>query len=114
MTAQDIINLLQRVKLKPFSNEKELQAQLADFFTEQQVSFKREYKLSKTENIDFLIDKIGLEIKIKGGALSVSRQLLRYLKHDEINELIIFTTKQMVLPKTLNGKNIHKVWKLIL
>ena len=98
------------------ASEKELQCGLEMLFTDQGLRFSREYHLSSTDVIDFLIEspqcKIGLECKTKGGVNAVMRQLARYVSHGCINELIVVTTRSghTRIEPTLNGVPIYVIY----
>lgn len=93
------------------SNEKRLQGQLEEAFSNANIDFIREYKLSQKDIIDFYIVScsIGLEIKIqsKANAMSIYRQLERYATSDEIKTLLLITNKAISLPDSINNKPIY-------
>lgn len=89
-----------------YSNEKELQANLEKHLGEK-FKLKREVSLDKSNIIDFLIENVGVEVKINGSAREVYRQLSRYAKFDEIDELLLITTKTFNLPRKINGKKLE-------
>ncbi|WP_439593911.1 hypothetical protein [Microbacterium sp.] len=76
----------------------------------------REYRLSKTDRVDFLIDmrgplawqsvSVAVEVKIGGSLVDVTRQLTRYADSTEVHELLLVTTKASHhrIPPLINGK----------
>jgi hypothetical protein len=70
------------------------------------VAFRREVALTTHDRIDFLVDGVGIEVKIGGGLTPLLRQLARYAAHSEIAALIVVTTKLQLcrLPDSLAGK----------
>lgn len=67
----------------------------------------REVRLSPADRIDFLLPSgLGIEVKVKGQAGDVWRQLRRYAAHDRVRELLLVTTRSrhVVGPDFLNGK----------
>jgi len=95
------------------NNEKELQAGIFQALTTLEVPFVPEYPLTVEERIDFYapVEGIGIEVKTNdsrgGAALStVTRQLWRYAKSEEIKALILITTrsKHRELPPDILGK----------
>lgn len=61
--------------------------------------------------IDFYIPElqIGLELKVKGGAALVARQLHRYCQSPKLRALVLVTTNPLHsrLPKEINGVSLH-------
>lgn len=66
----------------------------------------REANVGAHERIDFLVDKIGIEAKIRGTLSDVTRQLFRYAECEAIEELVLVTTRfqHTRLPPTICGK----------
>jgi hypothetical protein len=71
----------------------------------------REANVGARERIDFLVDKVGVEAKIRGSLTDVTRQLFRYAECELIDELVLVTTRSQHtrLPPTLLGKPITVV-----
>ncbi len=76
------------------------------------IEYEPECRLDDLGRVDFLIDGIGIEVKIKEGRASVMRQLGRYAKHEKIVSLILVTTRSQLraMPPHLNGKEITVVY----
>lgn len=47
---------------------------------------------------------VGVEVKIKGTAASISRQVRRYLDDPGVDGLVLVTSKPCSLPSEINGK----------
>lgn len=92
------------------SDEKRLQADIATVLTAAKLSFRREVRLGGGDIVDFMVDDpatlecVAIEVKIKGNARSIYRQLERYCAHDEVRSIILATNVPMNLPETINGK----------
>ena len=84
------------------SSEKYLQSQIKDQLTD--LDIKEEYRLNSTDIVDFFIDGLTIEVKIKGNASSIYRQCVRYMKSDETKGLLLITNKSMGFPEEINGK----------
>lgn len=97
-----------------FNSEVELQNGIESILTTNSVPFSREVRLTKKDRIDFLVDSIGIEVKIDGTATSLTRQLYRYAQHDLIDSLIVVTNKSKFtnLPNTINNKQIFLLYLL--
>jgi len=102
-----------------YNNEKELQAGVFHALTVLEIPFIPEHPLNPQDRVDFYIpvEKIGIEVKTndsRGGAglTSVTRQLWRYAKSDDISSLILITTrsKHRDLPTEILGKPLLVVY----
>lgn len=96
------------------ADEKNLQLEIANSFTGH-IDFRREVRLSPTETIDFMVEDIGIEIKINGSAKKIYRQCERYCACDQVQMLILVTNKIMRLPSLINNKttfviNLGNAW----
>jgi hypothetical protein len=108
-TLESIENLLSSYQFN-FTSEEELQLAVEAVLTENKILFAREYQLSSKDRIDFLIGNIGLEVKVGFSYSDVIRQLHRYAQADEIEALILLTSRlQHAMPKELNGKTLCTV-----
>lgn len=86
----------------PHSSERELQ----DAIEAVLAPIQREYRLG-SGRIDFMLDGVGIEVKIHGSAKSIHRQLTRYCTFEDVKALILVTSKSMGLPPGINGKPIY-------
>lgn len=67
----------------------------------------REVRLPGAGRIEFLLGGLGIEVKVKGPAGAVWRQLHRYAASDLIQELLLVTTRArhaVAAPIELDGK----------
>lgn len=109
MTAFQIYAALREVRFN-FTCERELQEGIAKQLTAAGVSFRREHALTERDRIDFLCGSVGIEVKIKGSAADLIRQLHRYAERDEITAIILVTSRaqhRAATPRGLNGKPIY-------
>ncbi|MER9768948.1 hypothetical protein NKJ09_23120 [Mesorhizobium sp. M0189] len=114
MTVQQIMALLAKLRL-PLSDEKRLQAAIADEFTLADIHHEREVRLSPADVIDFMSGQVGIEVKIKGSKRAIYHQVERYAQHDALKELILVSNVAMGFPPEINGKpvyfhNLAKAW----
>lgn len=80
---------------------------LGDAFADQ---VQREVELGKENRIDFIVGKVGIEVKVGGSSIDVYRQVQRYASRPEIDSVIIASTKAAVLsdlPSTVGGKPLY-------
>lgn len=67
----------------------------------------REAVVGPRERIDFLVGKMGIEVKVKGSRSEVTRQLFRYAECEGIDEILLVTTKMqhsLRMPSSMLGK----------
>lgn len=94
MHITDIFQILSGYKFS-LSSEKALQEEIANILKMRNITFKREVKLSENSFIDFFLSDIGIEVKIKGTASGIYRQLAKYCASEKINALILLTNRSM-------------------
>ena len=118
MTADELAAALVNFRFR-YKDEKELQAGVAQCLAVLGLPFIPEYSLNTKDRVDFLLvpDGIGIECKTddsRGGAglSSVTRQLWRYAKSDEVKAIILITTrsKHRDLPSEILGKPLFVVY----
>ena len=99
------------------TDEKQLQDQIMTLLTASGwfTDIKKEYTLGDKGRVDFFIAGAAIEIKTKGSAMAIYRQLKLYADHEDVKEIILITAKSMTLPGGINNKtagfiNISKAW----
>jgi len=110
MNAQTLCEKLHAAKFN-FSNELELQNGIAQLLTSLNVHYQKEVTFNPQDRIDFIVGKIGIEVKVDSSAPVVTRQLWRYAQQEAIDELILVTTrsKHRVIEGPINGKPVYIV-----
>jgi hypothetical protein len=95
-----------------YQSEAELQNSISMLLASQGWDFEREVRLTDRDRIDFLIGKLGLEVKIKGSWAETFRQLQRYAASDRIEGLLLVTTKlqHVRLVREIGGKPLVIKW----
>lgn len=108
MDSKNLLSILSKYSFN-FSNEKDLQSGLEALFKIENIPYEREYILSKSDRIDFLVGSIGVEVKTKGSYAAVLRQLWRYAEFGKVAQLILVTTKasHLSLPNKILEKPIY-------
>ncbi len=103
-TARQVREALARYRL-PVSVELAMQDAVESALRGERLPFRREVKRGG-DRIDFLVGSVGVELKVKGSASEVLRQLERYAAWDEITELLLVTSKgaHRALPERVGGK----------
>jgi hypothetical protein len=99
-----------------FSNELELQLGIEQLLISLPVHYQKEVIFSPEDRIDFLVVldtevKVGIEVKVDGSLISVTRQLWRYSQSSLADVLVLVTTrtKHRHQPVEINGKTIFVV-----
>jgi hypothetical protein len=99
-------------------NEAELQAGIAEVLKKSGVKFEREFRLQKSDIIDFYLpeQKAGIEVKVDGSMSEVARQIDRYAVSGQIEILLLMTTKSrhLFIPRMLRGKPVIVIAQRIL
>lgn len=76
-----------------WATEDDLQRGLDAALTGAGFTVEREVRLNSADRIDLLIGRVGIEVKITGAWKNVGRQLERYLRSDQLDDLILVTCK---------------------
>lgn len=98
-----------------FADEAQLQRQVEHAFSAAGVEHRREVVLSAGERIDFIVGAeppyVGVELKIQGGLSEVTRQVHRYLRHEELGAVLVVCTRMRLgaLPSEMRGKPVRVV-----
>jgi hypothetical protein len=91
------------------TSEQLVQSKLEQALKEASIDHVREFSFDKKDRIDFLVEgSLGIEVKLAGSLTQVTRQIHRYVQHDQLETLILVTSKPQLakVPKILNGKKI--------
>jgi len=104
-----LIALIRSCRLD-LSNEKQAQADVEQILIKAEIPYEREVRLTDTEIIDFLIEGVGVELKLHGARKKeVYRQLCRYARHPRVDSLLLASNLSMALPPSIEGKNAYFV-----
>lgn len=79
------------------ANEKELQQEMARLFEKAGMAFAREVPTGFGP-VDFVINRVAVEVKVDGSAVRIFRQLARYLRSEVLLGAVLVTTKPVTLP----------------
>ena len=94
-----------------YANEYQLQEGLAAALSSRGWPVEREVRLGARDRIDLLVGSVGVEVKVAGKPDSVVRQLTRYAESDDIDALVLVTSRvrHLDLPALINGKPVVSV-----
>lgn len=91
-------------------DEGELQEALERALIASGLQVDREVYLDSRNRIDFMVDGVGIEVKVAGKAASLVRQLHRYAKFESVKELVVVTTRSMhahAIPESIDDKPVR-------
>jgi hypothetical protein len=74
------------------STEAAAQRGLAKLFETEGIPFEAELRLTASDRIDFLIGRVGVEVKIGQPRRAILRQLERYAGSDRLDELLLVSS----------------------
>lgn len=100
---KEIVTILSGKKFS-LESEKALQQEIHDTLSQWLVGLKREYRLDSKNVIDFFVDGVGIEVKIKGKRKDIFKQCERYCEFYEIKSLILITNRAIGFPAQINNK----------
>lgn len=106
---QTLIGLIRSARID-LSTEKRAQADVEMILTRAGIAFDREFPLTESDIIDFMVEDVGIELKLKGARKKeVYRQLCRYAQHPRVGSLILASNLSMGLPAQIEGKDAYFV-----
>jgi len=91
------------------TDEKRLQQEISEVFLRAGMEVLREFSLDAKNRVDFFVNGIAIEIKVKGTAAATLAQIERYSKFESVKELLLVTTKSHPVPARVNGKPLFVV-----
>lgn len=94
------------------SDESQFQAGIEQVLVGAGIKFVREFRLSPSDRVDFMVDDgLAVEAKVQGSFSEVIRQLHRYAQHPEVREVLLVTTRSQHrhMPTAMSGKPVHVV-----
>ena len=108
LTPFNVAQMLSNYRIR-FVDEIEFQDGIAMALRDHSIGHQREYRLTPHDRLDFFLteEAIALEVKIKGRAAEVLRQLERYAAHADVSGLVLVTTRRLQavqMPERINGK----------
>lgn len=107
MTPEKLVDLIENARVD-LSTETLAQRGLARVFADAGLEARAEVRLNAQDRIDFMIGRIGLEVKIGHPRRSILRQLERYAKSEELDALILVTSAAFPTSNPpIEGKELH-------
>lgn len=104
VTARELAQRLGRYRF-PVSVERAMQDAVESALRAEKLAFRREVTRG-ADRIDFVVGSVGVELKVKGSAAEVERQLHRYSAWEDLTELLLVTTRghHLAVPAAIGGK----------
>lgn len=115
-----VLQALKQLRVAGSDDEYRLQNEIASCLDAHKIGYIKEYRISPNCRIDFFLSGIGLEVKKgKPPRSQVLRQVSRYLRHRELEALILVTERAQHLPPKVEGKDcisvcLSKLWGVAL
>jgi hypothetical protein len=104
---QTLLTIIKTARLD-LSDEKRTQNDVSQLLSERQIPHEREVRLTPADIVDFLVENIAVEIKLKGQRKKdIYRQLCRYAKSDRVKHIVLATNITMGLPEYIDGKPVY-------
>lgn len=110
MSGDAITTALRRHRFR-FTSEAELQAGIALALESEELPVAREVELFPGSRIDFLVGRVGVEVKVDGSLGAVTRQLHRYAESDRVDALVLVSSRNRHArqPGSMSGKPLRVV-----
>jgi len=106
---QTLVGLVRTAKID-LSTEKRAQADVEQILTQAGIAFEREVRLSESDIVDFMVEGIAIELKLRGARKKeVYRQLCRYACQPRVGSLLLASNLSMGLPAQIEGKDAYFV-----
>ena len=115
-----VSDALALVRMPAQPEEYDIHAAVADALAAAGLAYVHEYRLGPRNRIDFLVGRVGIEVKKGRPATSdLTRQLRRYLTADALDGLIVVTQRVTAVPGVICGKpvmlvSLNRLWGVAL
>lgn len=88
------------------SSERTVQDGVELLLRDEGLRYQREVTLAPGDVIDFMVSRLGVEVKLRCGLSEVTRQLHRYAQSAKVRQLLLVTVSLQLarVPRELNGK----------
>ena len=105
-----IQSALSFIRLPAAPGEYDVHAEVARALDRAGIEYMHEYRLAPRCRIDFLVGRVGIEVK-KGRPApgELKRQLARYLASPELESVIVVTQRAVPLPDKIGGKAVYQI-----
>ena len=111
VSSAELAGILSGLKGIAPSSEDGLARRVAAALLARGIDYETEAWLNDTDRIDLIVDRVGIELKLKGPVSAVTRQLARYAQSTRLDSLVLVTTraKHRSVPRMLCGKPIDVI-----
>lgn len=113
MTIKKLLETLSSYRYR-VNSEYMMHNAVAQVLKENHIHYEREYPLTSSSRVEFFLpeDGVVIECKIEGGFSPVLRQVQRYAMVEEVNEIILLTTRSTHrgIPSEISGVMVHVIW----
>lgn len=102
-----IIDAVSSVRCGACASEEELHRLIAEALLREGMMAEHEVRLAPRCRIDFMVGRIGIEIKkSRPHRAALVAQLERYAACDGVDALVVIASRGVNLPKTIGGKRV--------
>lgn len=98
-----VVAVLKRARLAT-GREDDTQVDVARALTAADIAFQREHRLTNADRLDFWLDGLVIEVKLRGSKAAIFRQLERYARHPDVRAILLVTGTAMGLPPEIEGR----------
>ena len=118
-TLSPILSALSTLRVPAEPGEYDIHGQIASALSAAGLDFAHEYRLGPRCRVDFLVGRVGIEVKKGRPAAALHRQLARYLAFDALDAVVVITQKHTPLPERIGGKpvlqiSLNRLWGVAL
>jgi len=105
---EEILRALRGLRVPAFPSEHELHQMIAAALEDGDFCVRHEVLLKPRCRIDFVVNRVGLEVKKGGPARArITEQARRYLDCDALGALILVVGRNVSMPSNLLGKPVR-------
>ena len=108
MNEQSILTALAVLRTHAFSEEYDIHRQIEQALRQADIDYIHECAIAPRCRIDFLVGRIGLEVKKqRPQKQTLLRQLKRYAASDALDAIIVICPQSISLPEKILGKSVR-------
>ncbi|MEE1199840.1 MAG: hypothetical protein U0L09_04245 [Christensenellales bacterium] len=117
---QSLLGALSAIRAPVISDEYDLHSEVAKALESRGMTYRHEAPVAPRCRIDFLVGRIGIEVKkARPASVQLRSQLLRYCQSEQLDAVIVVTQQSVPLPDSISGKpvlllSLNRLWGIAL